>query len=151
MHSLPDRPVVRLCHVRAVPASRPIPTGYKYSAETVHIETVPCGGEFNVTKRLIDLGDDMLAAAHGNSTPPACPTPSSRPYGRRPQRRPGPDRWSGEPTAPWRSWPTRTGAPRSGADPVALARFLIDTSAAARMHHPVVADRLVPLDRSRAS
>jgi len=28
---------------------------------------------------------------------------------------------------------------------VALARFLIDTSAAARMHHPVVADRLGPL------
>ena len=28
---------------------------------------------------------------------------------------------------------------------VALARFLIDTSAAARMHHPVVADRLSPL------
>jgi predicted nucleic acid-binding protein len=28
---------------------------------------------------------------------------------------------------------------------VALARFLIDTSAAARMHHPVVADRVGPL------
>ena len=28
---------------------------------------------------------------------------------------------------------------------MALARFLIDTSAAARMHHPVVADRLGPL------
>lgn len=28
---------------------------------------------------------------------------------------------------------------------MALARFLIDTSAAARMHHPVVADRVRPL------
>ena len=28
---------------------------------------------------------------------------------------------------------------------MALARFVIDTSAAARMHHPVVADRLGPL------
>jgi hypothetical protein len=84
-----------------------------------------------VTKRLIDLDDDMLAAAQRELHTTGVSDTVLEAHGRRPQRRPGPDRWSGEPTAPWRSWPTRTGAPRSGADPVALARFLIDTSAAA--------------------
>ena len=81
-----------------------------------------------MTKRLIDLDDDLLAAAQRELHTTACPTPSAKPYGRPPPRPPGPGRWRGSPTAAWPSWPTPTHAPKSGAELVALARFLIYTA-----------------------
>jgi hypothetical protein len=86
-----------------------------------------------VTKRLIDLDDDLLAEAQRELHTRACPTPSAKPCARPLPRPPGPDSWRGSSTAAWPSWPTRTSGPRSGAELVAIARFLIDTSAAARM------------------
>ena len=94
-----------------------------------------------MTKRLIDLDDEPLARAQAERTPVGCRTPFAPRCDRPRVRRRVRGRSRGCVRVPWRRWRIPTSGPTCGV----IARFLIDTSAAARMRLPVVAERLEPL------